>query len=223
MLATCRDTARPGVKDCEVYADMMRTMIANGGEEPTLFLWACDPLPYPHPFRVPTTRPMARGDVIICEMHPKFGGYFTHVERTFSLGEPDRKQIEIYEGCVAAYRRGLEGFGPGKTISTAMEAVKEEIVSRGLAICEAGIHGHGLASLEYPRYRHHAIAADREAVKVIGDEFRQGMVFAFNIDLFDPKWHDGKTGCVFAETIEITASGARRLHEFPMEFQQIAV
>jgi Xaa-Pro dipeptidase len=223
MLATCRDTARPGVKDCEVYADMMRTMIANGGEEPTLFLWACDPLPYPHPFRVPTTRPMARGDVIICEMHPKFGGYFTHVERTFSLGEPDRKQIEIYEGCVAAYRRGLEGFGPGKTISTAMEAVKEEIVSRGLAICEAGIHGHGLASLEYPRYRHHAIAADREAVKVIGDEFRQGMVFAFNIDLFDPKWHDGKTGCVFAETIEITATGARRLHEFPMEFQQIAV
>ncbi len=223
MLATCRDTARPGVKDCEVYADMMRTMIANGGEEPTLFLWACDPLPYPHPFRVPTTRPMERGDVIICEMHPKFGGYFTHVERTFSLGEPDRKQIEIYEGCVAAYRRGLEGFGPGRTISTAMEAVKEEIVSRGLAICEAGIHGHGLASLEYPRYRHHAIAADREAVKVIGDEFREGMVFAFNIDLFDPKWHDGKTGCVFAETIEITATGARRLHEFPMEFQQIAV
>ena len=49
------------------------------------------------------------------------------------------------------------------------------------------------------------------------------MVFAFNIDLFDPKWHDGKTGCVFAETIEITADGARRMHEFPMEFQQIAV
>jgi Xaa-Pro aminopeptidase len=223
MLKTCRDTARPGVKDCEVYAGMMQAMIANGGEEPTLFLWACDPLPYPHPFRLPTTRPMARGDVIICEMHPKFGGYFTHVERTFSLGEPDRKQIEIYEGCVAAYRRGLEGFGLGRPISTAMEAVKEEIVARGLGICEAGIHGHGLASLEYPRYRHHAIAADREAVKVIGDEFREGMVFAFNIDLFDPKWHDGKTGCVFAETIEITATGARRLHEFPMEFQKIAV
>ena len=31
------------------------------------------------------------------------------------------------------------------------------------------------------------------------------MVFAFNIDLFDPNWRHGKTGCVFAETIEITA------------------
>ena len=39
---------------------------------------------------------------------------------------------------------------------------------------------------------------------MIGDEFKPGMVFAFNIDLFDPKWNDGKTGCVFAETIVIT-------------------
>ena len=220
MLSTCRDTARPGVKDCEVYANMMRTMMANGGEEPTLFLWACDKYPYPHPFRVPTTRQMEKGDLIICEMHPKFGGYFTHVERTFCLGQPEDKQIEIYDGCVAAYKRGLEGFGPGKTISTALEAVKDEIISRGLGICEAGIHGHGLASLEYPRYRHHAIAADREAIKVVGDRFEPGMVFAFNIDLFDPKWRDGKTGCVFAETVEITDTGAQRMHSFAMEFQK---
>jgi Xaa-Pro dipeptidase len=71
MLQACRDTARPGVKECEVYARMMETMLANGGEEPTLFLWAADAHPYPHPFRVPTTRPLAKGDMIICEMHPK--------------------------------------------------------------------------------------------------------------------------------------------------------
>ncbi len=223
MLSTCRDTARPGVKECEVYAGMMQAMMANGGEEPTLFLWNCDRYPYPHPFRVPTTRPMQRGDLIICEMHPKFGGYFTHVERTFSLGEPEKQQLAIYDGCLAAYRRGLENFGPGKSISVALDAVKEETDARGLGICEAGVHGHGLASLEYPRYRHHAIAADREAIKVVGDRFEPGMVFAFNIDLFDPKWHDGKTGCVFAETVEITDTGARRMHSFPMEFQRIEV
>src|SRR5262245_58696072 len=61
MLAACRDTARPGVKECEVYARMMEVMLANGGEEPTLFLWAADAHPYPHPFRVPTTRPLAKG------------------------------------------------------------------------------------------------------------------------------------------------------------------
>ena len=56
----------------------------------------------------------------------------------------------------------------------------------------------------------------------MGDEFRTDMVFAFNIDLFDPKYHDGKTGCVFAETVHITADGARRMHSYSIEFQEIA-
>jgi Xaa-Pro aminopeptidase len=223
MLATCRDLARPGVKECEVYAGMMQAMVANGGEEPTLFLWNCDRYPYPHPFRVPTTRRMQRGDLIICEMHPKTGGYFTHVERTYCLGEPEPEQLKIYDGCLAAYECGLRHFAPGTSISVALDAVKDEIDARGLGICEAGIHGHGLASLEYPRYRHHAIAADREAIKVVGDRFEPGMIFAFNIDLFDPDWRGGKTGCVFAETIEITDTGARRMHSFPLEFQRLAV
>ena len=223
MLTTCRDTARPGVKECEVYGRMMEAMLANGGEEPTLFLWACDRYPYPHPFRLPTTRPIERGDLIICEIHPKIGGYFTHVERTFCLGLPEPEQRRIYEGCVAAYEEGMKLFAPGRPISTAMNRVRDVIHERGLGMCETGIHGHGLASLEYPRYRHHALKADQEALKTVGDEFRTGMVFAFNIDLFDPSWRDGKTGCVFAETVVITETGAQRMHRYPMDFQSIAV
>jgi Xaa-Pro aminopeptidase len=223
MLTTCRDIAKPGVKESEVYGGMMETMIANGGEEPTLFLWACDALPYPHPFRLPTTRPIARGDLIICEIHPKTGGYYTHVERTFSLGDPKPEQRRIYDGCVAAYEEGMKNFDPGKPISVAMNNVRDVIHAQGFGMCETGIHGHGLASLEYPRYRHHAIAADQAALKKLGDEFKPGMVFAFNIDLFDPRFHDGKTGCVFAETVLITETGAKRLHSYPMNFQTIAV
>ena len=161
--------------------------------------------------------------MIICEMHPKFGGYFTHVERTFCLGEPEPRYLDIYEACLAAYRRGLDLFKPRAKISQVMDAVRDAIEGSGFGICEAGIHGHGLASLEYPRYRHHAKGADVGALKAIGDEFRAGMVFAMNIDLFDPKWRNGETGCVFAETIVITDDGARRLHSFPTEFQRVAV
>jgi Xaa-Pro dipeptidase len=201
---------------------MMETMLSNGGEEPTLFLFACGKYPYPHPFRVPTQRKIDHGDLIICEIHPKYAGYFTHIERTFCVGgEPDRHQEEIYAGCVAAYQRGLSLFGPGKKMSTAMEAVKQEIHDRGLGICETGIHGHGLASLEYPRYRHHAINADQDAIAVMNDQFESGMVFAFNIDLFNPSWHNGETGCVFAETVTITPGGAQRMHGFPIDFQRI--
>jgi Xaa-Pro aminopeptidase len=221
MLQVCRDTARPGVRESEVYGRMREVMVANGGEEPTLLLWASDRHPLAHPFHLPSIRQLEAGDLILCEMHPKYGGYCTHVERTFCLGEPDPKYRKIYEGCLATYQTGMELFGPGRSISAAMEAVKDTMMSRGLGFCELGIHGHGLGSLEYPRYRHHAITADQQAIKAMNDEFRPGMVFAFNIDLFDPQWHDGNTGCVFAETVEITESGARRMHTYSTEFQAI--
>ena len=221
MLQACREIARPGVRESEVYAGMMQAMLAEGGEEPTLFLWACDRFPFPHPFRVPTTRRMVAHDLITCEIHPKIGGYFTHVERTFCLGEPDPNTRRIYDVCVAAFERGLELFAPGKSISGCMAQVKRLIDEAGLGICECGLHGHGLASLEYPRYRFHALKADQAALATIGDEFTEGMVFAFNIDLFDPKWRDGQTGAVFAETVHITPTGARRLHHFSKDFQII--
>jgi Xaa-Pro aminopeptidase len=186
-----------------------------------LFLWACDQYPFPHPFRLPTARPMNPSDLITCEIHPKIGGYFTHVERTFCLGEPDPNTRRCYDGCVAAYERGMELFAPGKSISGCMAEVKAVIDEAGLGICETGLHGHGLASLEYPRYRFHALKADQAALATIGDEFHAGMVFAFNIDLFDPKWRDGQTGAVFAETVHITETGARRLHHFSKDFQVI--
>jgi Xaa-Pro aminopeptidase len=158
--------------------------------------------------------------MIICEMHPKFGGYFTHVERTFCLGEPERRYLDIHDACLAAYRRGLELFRPHARISQVMDAVRDAIEGSGFGVCEAGIHGHGhgLASLEYPRYRHHAKGADAPALAAIGK-----MVFAMNIDLFDPKWRNGETGWVFAETIVITDDGARRMHSFSTDLQRLPV
>lgn len=223
MLETCRQTARPGVRESEIFANMMKVMLENGGEEPTLFLWCCDKYPFPHPFRLPTMRPMETGDLIICEMHPKFGGYYTHVERTFSLGAPEPDQLRIYERCLDVYRRAMERFGPGKKISECMEDLRGFVSSMKMGMCELGIHGHGLASLEYPRYRLHGKNADAEVIKAVGDEFRPGMVFAFIVDLVDPAWRNGETGCVFAETIVITETGVRRMHGFSTDFQIVEV
>lgn len=223
MLGACAEIARPGVKECEVVGGMMDALLSNGGEEPTLLLFACDQYPFPHPFRSPTTRRIEKGDYIICEMHPKYAGYYTHLERTFCIGEPDADRLRIHEGCLAAFRCGLEHFGPGKKITESMFAVKRSIDASGLVLCEAGIHGHGLASLEYPRYRHHAPGADDKAIISMGDQFRPGMVFAFNIDLMDPNWHNGDTGCCFAETVVITDDGARALHHYPQVLKALPV
>jgi Xaa-Pro aminopeptidase len=221
MLQACMDNARPGARETEVYSAMVHAMLSEGGEEPTLFLWACDQHPFPHPFRVPALRRMQANDIIICEIHPKIGGYFTHIERTFCLGQPDRNIQRIHDGCIAAFNRGMELFAPGESIVETLNDVKSVVDQAGLGICELGIHGHGLASLEYPRYRFHALAGDQAALKRGGETFVPGMVFAFNINLFDPQWRGGDTGTVFAETVHITETGARYLHRFPHDLQRI--
>jgi Xaa-Pro dipeptidase len=223
MMAACRDNARVGVTESAVYASMIETMIANGGEEPTLFLWAAGAMPPQHPFVVPQHRKLEAGDTIICEIHPKYAGYTTHIERTFSLGKPDPKRQAIYDGCINAYETGLARMGPGKCISEAVYAAGKSVEDRGLKLCELGIHGHGLGSLEHPRFRLHGLKADQIAIKTIGDVFVPGMVFAFNIDLFDPNWNNGETGTVFAETILITETGARRMHSFDMKLQELPI
>jgi Xaa-Pro dipeptidase len=187
MMEACRDNGARRRSESKVYASMMETMVANGGEDPTLFLWAAGAMPPQHPFVLPQHRDLEAGDTIICEIHPKYAGYTTHIERTFSLGKPDPKRQAIYDGCIAAYEAGLALMGPGKCISEAVYAAGKAVEDRGLKLCELGIHGHGLGSLEHPRFRLHALKADQIAIKTIGDSFVPGMVFAFNIDLFDPE------------------------------------
>ena len=223
MMEACAVHARPGVRECQVYARMTEAMVANGGEEHTLFFWAAGANPPPHPFMLPQQRALELGDIIICEIHPKYAGYTTHIERTFCVGAANAQYRAIYDGCLAAYKTGLTNFGPGKSVSEAMYAVRATVEQRGLGICEVGIHGHGLASLEYPRFRLHALKADEAAIAIVGDRFEKGMVFAFNIDLVDPNYKNGKTGCCFAETIIITETGARRMHSYDMALQELAV
>ena len=41
MTEALRTIARPGVKECEVFAEVLRVMVAEGGEVPALLLWGC--------------------------------------------------------------------------------------------------------------------------------------------------------------------------------------
>jgi Xaa-Pro aminopeptidase len=61
-------------------------------------------------------RPLEKGDMIIVEMHPKFGGYYTHVERTFCLGEPEPRYLDIYDACLHAYRASASAR-PASTVT----------------------------------------------------------------------------------------------------------
>jgi Xaa-Pro aminopeptidase len=203
-----------------VYAKVLEVMISNGGEYPTLFLWGCGPEVPPHPFWLPTSRVLQKGDLINAEIQPKYGGYVAHQERTVSLGEPAKEYRDIMKVAVDAFNRGLEKMKPGMKMDEMIGAVRTTIFDAGLDFVECGFHGHGLESPEYPTIIAPPGEAPEELIRtpVIGKgEWKAGMVVGFSLDLINPKWKGGKTGTVLADLALATEAGGRRLGKYKLD------
>ncbi|MDX1748297.1 MAG: aminopeptidase P family N-terminal domain-containing protein, partial [Halobacteriales archaeon] len=88
--------AEPGITEAEVYADMARAQIANGGEAYIFnFFDSGDPLSpsrqhllhgKPQPL-APTQRTLQSGDLLKTEFHANYGGYLVAVEKGIVLEE----------------------------------------------------------------------------------------------------------------------------------------
>ena len=61
----------------------------------------------------PTTRRVQRGDILSLNCFPMTSGYYTALERTLFLGEPDARSLELWNVNVEVHRAGLELIKPG--------------------------------------------------------------------------------------------------------------
>ncbi len=221
MTEALRATARPGVKECEVYAEVLRVMVARGGEGPTLLLWGCGSGPggsgpFAHPGRMPTTRTIQGGDVIIMEMHPKYGGYVIHQERTVFVGEPLKLYQDLYKAGLAGFKKGVEKLTPEFSIGESVKVLRGVIRESGFSYREACIHGHGLESGDPPN------AGDIPSTPadcfvpfpMPAQKFSPGMIPALNIDISTPDW---STSTMLADTYLITEKEPRKLTKYNLE------
>ena len=84
-----------------------------------------------------------------------------------------------------------------------------------LGVTEMGVDGHGVASGEYPTFLHfpfHYPGSD----KPIPFTLRENMVFGLTVVFFDPNFHKGKTGLMYADTVLVTRKKGRRLTRLPL-------
>ena len=214
-------TAKPGVKERIVYGKMLETMLSNGGEYPTLFLWESGSSPLPHPFFLVTDRVLQKNDIISVEVHPKYNGYLSHQERAFCLGKPQKEIRYIYDIAQQCFDHALKMLTPGMELEKYVAAIRQPIYDAGLDFVEAGIHGHGLESPEYPTIQSplqkKPLESGNPAMITVDTTLKVGMVFALIFDLIDPKYKDGKTGAALADTVLVTETGSRRLNKYPMD------
>ena len=224
------DTAAPGVTEAEVYAEMIRTQIANGGEPNIFNLFASGPIDHPsdelwhllHGLdqpHMPTTRPLAENDVIVTEFHTKFGGYLCHTEYTVYVGStPPKELLDIFKVCVESLDVSKQVLTVGTTLCEAWEAIRTPCEQAGYDFVELGFHAMGLGSPEFPTviylpgYGGNALNGHR-----IGDMvLEEGMTFGNNLDIFNPSWKPD-VGCMYSDFMVVRPGEAECLIGTPRE------
>jgi Xaa-Pro aminopeptidase len=217
------NTARPGVTEAEVYAEMIRFNLLSSGpvEHPPEELWhllhGCEqPL-------TPTTRPLQAGDIVISEWHTKYGGYRCHTEHVVYLGKRAPKELlDIWAASVECLEASKEALIAGRTIREAVAMIRKPAERAGLDFVELGFHAMGLASPEFPtviyRERFGSNALNGHS---IGDMvLEEGMAFGNNIDLHNSRWKPD-VGCMLSDFMVVRRRQAECLIGTPLELAQV--
>ena len=217
--------ARPGRREYEVAADMLHACLAGGGEEDMIWL-SSGAVPPPHGKRPPASqRKLEAGDLLVCEYHGKYKGYLTGAEITLALGEPDARYQRLHAACCASQTAGIAAMRPGRPMSDAVHGFRQPIINAGLGSVECGLHGHGLASPEFPSCMYGGKGGnwhDHPYARVPEITFQPGMVFATASDLIDPAWN-GETGVMMGRTVLITEDGPEELTGIPVRGEMTVV
>lgn len=228
------ESARPGVTEAELYAEMVKTQIVNGAEPVIFNLLASGPVEHPpseiwhlvhgaEQPAIPTRRPLRRGDVVITEFHTHYGGYLAATEFSLYIGDRAPSQLkDIHKVCVEALQSTLLAMRPGVTLQEVWEAVRRPAEKAGMDFVELGFHGHGMVSPEFPTvvYRPGYGPPSMNGSRIGKLEIQEGMVFGNNIDIFDPRWKPD-VGCMFGDMVVVRKKGAEQLVHVPLELPQV--
>lgn len=225
MAAALVESARPGVPEYEIYANMLHASLSRGGEEEMIWM-SSGQKPPPHGKRPPSAvRKLEQGDIVVVEYHARYKGYLTGAELSVSLGEPSSKYQEIYRICVASQKAGIAEMRPGNPFSAAVKGFRAPIIEAGFGSVECGLHGHGLASPEFPSTMYGGEAgswSDHAYARIPSIDFAPNMVLATASDVYDPQW-DKATGLMLGRTILITEEGPEEMTGLPLDPEMIVV
>lgn len=96
-----------------------------------------------------TTRKLELGDILSLNCFPMTSGYYTALERTLFLGEPDARSLELWNMNVEVHKRGLELIKPGAVCKDIAAELNEIYTSHGLLPNRTFGYGHSFGVLSH--------------------------------------------------------------------------
>jgi creatinase len=215
--AAIRDAIRVGAREIDVAMagrDAMEAEIARAHPESELrdtWVWFQSGLNTDGAHNPVTTRRLERGDILSLNCFPMISGYYTALERTLFLGEPDAASLALWEANVGAHELGLKLLVPGARCSDVVAEINAFFGARDLLKHRSFGYGHSFGILSH----YYGREAGLELREDIDTVLEPGMVVSMEPMLTVPEGAPGAGGYREHDILVIHADGAENVTGFP--------
>jgi creatinase len=212
-----RDAIRVGTREIDVAMagrDAMELEISRAYADSELrdsWVWFQSGLNTDGAHNPVTTRRLEAGDILSLNAFPMISGYYTALERTLFVGEPDAASLAIWQANVAAHELGISLIRPGATCSGICAEINRFFAERNLLQYRSFGYGHsfGLLSHYYGR------EAGLELREDIDTVLEPGMVVSMEPMLTLPAGLPGAGGYREHDILVISDDGVENITGFP--------
>src|SRR4029434_8867730 len=104
--------AKRGVMETEMVATIWHTIIANGGDYPSMTHWGAG-VGVPWASRIAPHRPLQAGDMINTELEAKYGGYIAQTVQAACLGKIPDELSRAFDVSVKVFDELVKFMKPG--------------------------------------------------------------------------------------------------------------
>lgn len=158
-----------------------------------------------------TTRELEPGDILSLNAFPMISGYYTALERTLFLGEPDTASLAMWQANVDTHELGLSLIQPGASCSGICTELNRFLEERDLLQYRSFGYGHSFGVLSH----YYGREAGLELREDIDTVLEPGMVVSMEPMLWIPQGFPGAGGYREHDILVIGENGAENITRFP--------
>lgn len=158
-----------------------------------------------------TTRQLQMGDVLSLNAFPMISGYYTALERTLFLGEPDAASLGIWQANVEAHELGMSLIKPGNSCAQICHGINAFFEEKDLLQYRTFGYGHSFGVLSH----YYGREAGLELREDIDTVLEPGMVISMEPMLTIPNNMPGAGGYREHDILIVTDDGAENITHFP--------
>jgi len=215
--AAIRETIKVGTREIDIAMagrDAMELAIAQtfpDAEYRDTWVWFQSGLNTDGAHNPVTARQLQWGDILSLNTFPMINGYYTALERTLFLGEPDAASLKIWQANVKAHEIGLAAIKPGATCSGVCNEINAFFEEKNLLQYRSFGYGHSFGILSH----YYGREAGLELREDIDTVLEPGMVVSMEPMLTIPEGEPGAGGYREHDILIIEENGARNITKFP--------